>query len=185
MKMPFTSRSSTLRSGQSLVEAMVALSVLTVGFLGIITLLNKSLQLSKVTSDDTQATYLAAEGIEVAKSLIDHDVYQGISQGIDQWGKCFPLSGVHYYQLDYETTSCTSLVVSANPMNNPLYFHPSTDLFSYSSAGGTASNFTRNIKITNKGEEIDVQSIVTWSDGLATNDVVLEDHFYNWHPLSN
>jgi hypothetical protein len=185
MKNRSTPSIATSRSGQSLVEALVALSILTVGFLGIITLLNKSLQLSKTTSDDTQATYLAAEGIEVAKSLIDHDVYEGIFQGSDEWGACFPLPGVHYYELDYATTNCASLISSANPMNSPLYFHPATDLFSYSSAGGTKSAFTRDIKITNNGEEIDVQSIVHWSDGLASNDIVLEDQFYNWHPLSN
>lgn len=176
---------SSSRSGQSLVEALVALSILTVGFLGIITLLNKSLQLSRTSSDDTQATYLAAEGIEVAKSLIDHDVYQGIFQDSDEWGTCFPLPGTHYYELDYETTDCSSLVASANPENNPLYFHPDTDIFDYDSTGATPSNFTREIMVTNNGEEIDVESIVDWTDGLASNNVTLEDQFYNWHPLSN
>ena len=65
--------------GQTLVEALVALSILTVGFVGIVTLLTKSFQLNRTTSNDTQATYLAAEGIEIAKTSINYDVYYGLS----------------------------------------------------------------------------------------------------------
>ena len=59
------------RRGQTLVEALVALSILTTGFFGIVSLLTKSFQLNRTTMNDTQATYLAAEGIEIAKNLID------------------------------------------------------------------------------------------------------------------
>ena len=86
------------RRGQTLVEALVALSILTVGFVGIIVLLTRSFQLNRTTANDTQATYLAAEGIEVAKNLIDHDVYEQLSGNSSySWGSCFPYSGSHYY----------------------------------------------------------------------------------------
>ena len=54
---------------------MVAITVLTVGFLGISSLLSQSLALNRVTTNEITATYLASEGIEIAKNLIDHDVY--------------------------------------------------------------------------------------------------------------
>jgi hypothetical protein len=38
----------------------------------------------------------------------------------------------------------------------------------------------RNIEVTNSGEDIDVQSTVTWTDGSLSNVITLEDHFYNW-----
>jgi type II secretory pathway pseudopilin PulG len=176
------------RRGQTLVEALVALSILTVGFVGIVTLLTKSFQLNRTTSNDTQATYLAAEGIEVAKNLIDHDVYEQLSPNSNySWGSCFPYSGSHYYYpIDYETTDCASLDFSNSPPDTPLYFDsnphdPAYGTFSTNSLGRSSTDFVRNIEVTNNGEELDVQSTVVWTDGAVGNTITLEDHFYNWH----
>lgn len=171
------------RRGQSLVEALIALSILTTGFIGITTLLTKSFQLDRTTMNDTQATYLASEGIEVVKNLVDHDVYAGfaLSSSTHDFDESFTQSG-YYYNLDYNTTSTTGLTVSSGPQNKALYFHSSTDSYDYSVAGGTVSDFVRNIKITNSANQIDVQSAVTWTDAGTSNTITLEDHFYNWHP---
>jgi Tfp pilus assembly protein PilV len=171
------------RRGQTLVEALVALSILTVGFVGIIVLLTRSFQLNRTTANDTQATYLAAEGIEVAKNLIDHDVYEQLSGNSSySWGSCFPYSGSHYYfPIDYETTDCASLDVSNSAPDTPLYFNPTSDTFSVNSLGANSTDFVRNIEVTNNGEELDVRSTVTWSNGALGNTITLEDHFYNWN----
>ena len=184
------------RRGQTLVEALVALSILTMGFLGITALLTRSFQLNRTTTDDTQATYLAAEGIEIVKNLIDHDVYAGLP-GNDYFGQCFYDGSGYYYPIDYETVASTvpspdcsgilSYSTTASAANTPLYFNSSTKLYSRNAFGAAATGFVRNIKITeisNPGAiaEIDVQSTVTWTDAGLGNSITLEDHFYNWHP---
>jgi type II secretory pathway pseudopilin PulG len=175
------------RKGQTIVEAMVAISILLIGLMGVLTLLSRSLLLARTTADQAKATYLASEGIEVAKSLIDHGVYLGIpdpgAAGAG-WEKCF-LSG-QSYDLDSATTGCPPV---PNFTNKPLYFSPLTHLF-YSADDtsipfdATATNFVREIIITNVSvNEVDVQSTVTWSTGIVTGQsITLEDHFYNWHP---
>ncbi len=186
------------RRGQTLVEALVALSILTVGFVGITTLLTQSFQLNRTTADDTEATYLASEGIEIVKSLIDHDVYFGLAQSssTNDWGNCFPSSG-YYYPIDYETITaaqgttddCSGLNFSTNQTDGatPLYFDPIADLYTTNAADGTPTDFTRTIEITDGDvggtpEEIDVQSAVTWNNGELSNTITLEDQFYDWHP---
>jgi hypothetical protein len=186
-------KSSSSRSGQTLVEALIALSILTMGFIGIISLLTKSFQLNRTTADDTQATYLAAEGIEVAKSLIDHDVYSGLAvpPGDDYWDQCFllnPTGEFKYYRIEYDTTTCppTTYPGPNNYLSDPLYFNPTTGFYTYNSFGsGTIkSDFTREVKITAVSQnELDVQSTVTWNNGLLSNTITLEDHFYDYHPL--
>jgi type II secretory pathway pseudopilin PulG len=169
------------RRGQTLVEALVALSILTVGFVGVVTLLSKSFQLNRTTSNDTRATYLAAEGIEVAKNLIDHDVYEQLSGNSNySWGSCFDLGSgqVGYYELDYNTTVCPAR--SLYPLSDPLYFSSNTNLFSYNTLGGTKTNFVRDIEVTNNGDALDVRSTVKWTDGGQSNTITLEDDFYNW-----
>src|SRR6185369_4698812 len=90
MPIPITDR----RSGQSLIEAIIAITLLTIGFLGIARLLSQSLFFTKVVSDQTTATYLAAEGIEIVKNLIDHDVYMQLHNPPlgPGWGNCFASS---------------------------------------------------------------------------------------------
>jgi hypothetical protein len=179
------------RSGQSLIEALVALSILTVGFMGIMTLLTKSYQLNRTTSDDTQGTYLASEGIEIAKNLIDHDVYQGIGTGgVDQWGACFGLGAGQdgHYELAYDSTTCAGYKkTQAQAQADHLHIidlnnDTSTPLYTYN-ATGKVTEYTRDIHVSAPSDnELDVQSTVTWRSGNLSNIISVEDHFYKWHP---
>jgi hypothetical protein len=180
------------RKGQSLVEAMVAISVLTVGFLGILSLLSKSFFYSKDVSDTMKATYLASEGIEITKNLIDHDVaLASESNGfLGGWGSCFSLSPGESkdFEFDYATANCGNLTpYSSDPLlfdTNPI--SNSYGLYGYASSlssGATKTNFVRKIRIAENasGTEMTVNSIATWSTGPITSQSInMEDHFYNW-----
>ncbi len=179
------------RSGQSLVEVMIALSILTTGFLGILTLLSQSILLSKTVGEQTTATYLAAEGIEIARNLIDHDMYAHIANpSAPGWGNCFsfqaPPSLGNKYELDYTTTDCTT--IHPYSANDFLEFNPATNMYLYSyndPTPGTPTIFSREIQVTPDLliPEITVDSRVYWSGaGGAQQEVDLEDHFYDWHP---
>jgi hypothetical protein len=173
------------RRGQTLIEALVALSILTTGFIGIVALLTKSFQLNRTTTNDTQATYLAAEGIEIVKNLSDHDIYSGLPNN-DGFAQCFGLGQgqTGYFKLEYDTMTCPPPVYvgPASYLSDPLYFNSATHLYTYSTLGATQTDFAREVKITNDGEDLDVQSTVTWSDGGTSNTITLEDHFYDYHP---
>jgi type II secretory pathway pseudopilin PulG len=179
------------RRGQTLVEALIALSILTVGFVGIVTLLTRSFQLNRTTANDTQATYLASEGIEVAKNIIDYDVYYGLSQSssTNDWGCSFELNAGQSadYALEYDTTptQCTKPMTIPQDTSDQLYFNPDTNLYvySYDDFGTTPTDFVRDVYLSvpiGSPDELDVQSTVTWSDGGISNTITLEDHFYNW-----
>ncbi len=184
----FNSRSRRFpdRTGQTLVEVMVALFVLVVGFLGILSLLAQSIYITKTITNETTATYLAAEGIEVTKNIIDHDIYQqrfgasGTGWGFGGVDPTFNAGG--NFQVDYETCDNQSPCL---PMplytGSPLLFDPLTDLYGYES--GSPTPFTREITVTPNGvNELTVQSTVRWQAGLVPESVTLEDHFYNWYP---
>jgi hypothetical protein len=107
-------------------------------------------------------------------------VYTGLSVGSTDWGLSFLNSG-YYWDIDYETTSTVGLFHANQMQTSPLYFNPTTHLSGYYTFGATPTDFVRNIKVTNNnGNELDVQSIVTWTDGGLSNTVTLEDHFYDY-----
>ena len=174
------------RKGQSLIEAMVAISVLTVGFLGIVSLLSRSIFYSRSVSDTMKATYLASEGIEITKNLIDNDVALALAGNGGGWGTCFARYGnPANLEMDYATTDCGNLEMFTG-QGDPLLFDPTKDLYGYNfdgsaGSGATQTNFTREIRVKVNGDEVTVNSIVTWSTGSIVNQSVdMEDHFYNW-----
>lgn len=157
-----TSRS---RRGQSLLEAIVAITALVVGLGGIFTLLSSALRNNRVVSDQATATYLAAEGIEVVKNMLDHNATIGAA-----WGTGFANGD---FEADYTSDSLASY------LGQPIRFDATTGVYGY--AAGTATNFVRKIKITFvRSDEIAVNSTVSWTTGGTQSNVNLEDHFMNW-----
>ena len=163
------------KRGQSLIEAIVALGVLTMGFLGIVSVLSKSFFYEKNISNTMTATYLASEGIEVIKNIIDN-----ASSTNGTWYAC--LQNGASYEVDHQT-NCNS-PISSYYSGNYLRFDNSTNLYSYDSSA-SPTIFLRDIKIDISGDELTVNSIVSWSNGVFSNQSIdMEDHFYNWKPKS-
>lgn len=173
-KRMYASRSGSrlTRSGQALVEAMVAMGVLSVGLMGIFNLLSQSLALNRVVSDNYVASYLTGEGIEVVKNIIDSNIIAG---GAGNW-----LSGLSngWYEVQYNTvgTNITS--------DQSRYLKYDTSSHAYAYDSGAATGFKRKVLIQTLGSrEVRVLSRVTWTTrGGQASQLDAEDHFYNWRP---
>ena len=173
------------RSGQTIVEAIVALSVLSIGFAGVITLLNRSLGSNQLVTDQNIANYLATEGIEVTKNLVNAAILQGFDPFI-------PLMfNTGSYEINFDDLLDTTPPIE-NPgrrigglgtkSNTPLLFNPSTNLYSYNS--GAPTTFYRTVAVNIQPDEyINVVATVDWtSKGGAQNSIVIEDYFFKWRP---
>ena len=154
--------------GQAMIESIVAISVSVVGLLGIIAMLNYSLNTNRDVGRKFVATYLAAEGIEIVKSLIDKNYTDDISWNSwvsnGEYNVEYNIDGADFYD-----TKQGDIYRKLKINNNGVY--------QYSNGSETA--FWRIITITEKGSpvnEIIVHSIVRW----AGNEVDLEDHFFDW-----
>lgn len=167
------------RRAQALVEVMVAVAILTVGFLGIVNLLSRALALNRVVADNYVATYLAAEGIEITKNIIDGNTLQG---GSGFWstgngvGSCDGdiETGIGACQVEHNSLELLSYT------GQPLNFDDDTKLYDYS--GNVAPTMFRRwvtIELANQNE-LKVQAKVSWLTRGGSSEVMLEDHFYNW-----
>ncbi len=154
--------------GQLLVESMIGIGIALVGLLGILGLISNSASLNRMVSQQLIGNYLASEGIEIVKNLLDADWMQ---DGV--WNDTFITSGS--FEVDYTSPSLLS------NESRQLNFNPTTNLYSYQS-GGSSTPFTRTINIQFIGsDEVKINSIVTWNTrGGANFSVNLEDHFFNW-----
>lgn len=149
--------------GQLLIEAIISISLATVGILGILAMLNRSFAVNRDATSRFIAATLAAEGIEVVKNIIDINIAQnrpwnsGISNGSFE---------VVYDSSKLEPAKDVFLKIDADG------FYNHTD--------GRDTDFKRTIeiKMSAGGNKIQVNSIVSLRDGSFN--VNLEDDFYNW-----
>lgn len=152
--------------GQVLVESIIALTVLTLGFLSLIGLLNSSIGLTKIANENYIATYLAAEGIEVVKNIIDNNRLNPAAA----WNQSL---GNGEYELEYNSLNMQSY------QDRFLKFNNQNNTYNYSN--GVDTIFKRKIIIQNLTDAIKVTSLVSWkSRGGVESKVQLEDVFYNY-----
>jgi len=150
-------------AGFTLLEVLVALSVLIMGLLASVSLLTKTSSLNTVISDRLIASHLAQEGVELVRNLIDNNILAGRI-----WNSGLSIGD---YQIDYNDNSLQNFT------DTPLKFDGS--LYSYDF--GQPTKFKRKIRIFYNGnDEMVVQSIVTWQSHRIKGDITLtvEDHFY-------
>lgn len=167
-------------NGQLMVESIVAISVGMMGLLGILTMLGYSLHTNRDVGRKFVATYLAAEGIEAVKSLIDKNyMTSGCSWNGGTTG-CISIAQDQGdgYQVSYDS-------YSLEQPGGPLLFNSNNSTYGYS--GGNPTPFTRIITIGEKDndnksgtDEIIVHSIVSWTENGISEEVNLEDHFFDW-----
>jgi len=165
--MPDKLRYNRKSGGYLLVESMIGISIAVVGLLGILTLLSRSVGLSRVVGNQLTANYLAAEGVEISKNIIDTNVIQG-----NPWNQGFDMDGK--FEADYSYTNLES------SQNRKLLFDESSNFYGYGS--GRESPFIRIISVHPIGSnEVKIDSTVSWTDrGSAKFQISMEDHFFNW-----
>lgn len=149
-----------------MVEAMVAITIVVVGLLGIFSLTSRSLSLNQVITSQYVASNLSAEGIEVVKNILDRNAIQrrpwneGVAPG--------------EFEVDYASTALGIFT------GRKLDFDSGTGFYSY--AGSNPTSYVRKIIVDQIApDELHVRSIVDWTtrDG-GTFQIITEDYFFNW-----
>lgn len=158
------------QKGFTLVEVLVALTLLSVGLVPAFIQASNALTLSTTIRNALIAANVAQEGIEVVRSMRD-----------DNWfaGRAFNAG------LDACTGGCRVEWSSDVPQdigkNIPLKFDAATGMYQYGS--GVDSPFQRKITITQVSPvELSVLSEVTWRERKTDKRFVVESHLFNWLP---
>lgn len=162
-----------------MIELMIAITIATVGVLSTAGFISRTLSVNRVVSDQFTANYLAMEGVEVVKNIIDVNVIKCLN-GTTSWNE--GLTDNKCYKIDYLTTdiSLTSETTCPDGSVNPLLFDSANGTYNYDS--GASTRFFRTVQINPvSSDEIQVNSIVKWTTrGGDPHYVNLEDHFFNW-----
>ena len=160
------------QKGQLLIESIVAISLIVVGLLGMFALLSQSLGLRRVVSERYIATYLATEGIEIVKNMLDTDYIEDLV-----WNNGANAIGTGDFTADYNSSSLQSI----GGVAPPLSYDSVTGIYSYDVGDSTKFRRTITTNLSADGEKLQVNSVVDWiTRGGGQFTINLEDHFFNW-----
>ncbi|MGB9848015.1 MAG: type IV pilus modification PilV family protein [Minisyncoccia bacterium] len=155
----------TIKNGFSIIEVMVAIGVILVSFIGMLTLINRSLIFHDLAYSRLIASYLAQEGIEIVRNIRDNNILQN-----KNWNEGLSAGT---YQVQYDDLSLRPYT------GEPLKLDTANGIYNYDS--GALTRYIRQINIDPiSPDHIRVQSIVTWTNRGGSFNIVVEDHLYNW-----
>jgi prepilin-type N-terminal cleavage/methylation domain-containing protein len=168
----FFKSSKKLNKGFSIIEVLVAISVILVSFTAALNLINRSMAFHDLAYSRLVASYLAQEGIEIVRNIRDNNFI--LNQPDRPWD-CGLEPGE--YQVQYNDLSLKYYT------GEPLNLDTTTGLYNYDPISSTnvPTRYTRKIVIEKISDNhIRVQSIVSWSNRGGNFQIIVEDHLYNW-----
>lgn len=154
-----------MTKGFTLIETLVAISLLTVGVTGSFSLMQKVTSFASISSSQFVASYLAQEGIETIRNIRDTNYLEGqvwdngIGAGSD-------------FRLDYRSQVFPDATCGNYLQYNGNFYICSTD---------SGSKFRRQITIEKPVPDRMVISVqVSWSERGIQHQVVAQTELRNW-----
>jgi len=165
--------------GFTLIETLVAITILMLLIVGPLSSLSKSIADTQYVLHSATASYLAEEGMETIRAyLITGNDYSTIAT------TCASNCGV-------EENATTIATISSCSNLNSCVLKWDGSLYSHSSRGGVNTLFTRTIsattalvdeidlRISTKVYETVVTITVSWSEDGVAKSVSMKDYYYN------
>lgn len=174
-KLSFDNFRVKTRKGFTLIETLVAISVLLVSLVGPLSIAAQALKSAYYARDEITAFYLAQEGLEYVQAVRDQNYLASPSQ---PW-----LTGLSAC----ESATCTidfpnfTNASCANNVCSPLLLDPATEL--YNTKSGNPSGFTRSVTIlpvAGMPDEVEVKSTVSWVSAGISRSFTLSEYLFNW-----
>ena len=160
-----------IRVGFSILEVVGALGIITIGLLGVTSLVIQNLQVQSVNRNYLVASMLAQEGLELIRNIRDNnwlsgnDWDYGIEPGsyiVDYTGYIGSVSGIGEARLKQRS----------DVGEEGYYWH---------GAGGLNSIFSRLITITQTSSELlNVSCLIQWEDREQTYQYQADTILYDW-----
>ena len=165
------------QQGFSLVETLVAITVLLVAIVGPMTIAARGLQSAFYAREQVIAFSLAQEGLELIRALRDENALGGRA-----WHSGFSVcDNPHGCGLDARGSSARNCQSRSNCALNYDAGALSGARGFYTYAAGDATPFTRVIRVGRNGDEAEVIVEVSWQSGLfgGARSVVLQSRVFN------
>ncbi|MDD5068138.1 MAG: prepilin-type N-terminal cleavage/methylation domain-containing protein [Candidatus Pacebacteria bacterium] len=165
MKYLIHKKTDDTKKGFTLVETLMAISILMIAVIVPLSIVANALQASYFARDQITAAYLAQDVIEYVRSLRDGDAITSVKTTSPQnsWASALTAcAGANGCDIDTINGNVAS-------WSAPLKYDESSGFYHSSSGSGDASRFARKVKISGNAPEYKVDVEVTWTGSIASN----------------
>jgi len=162
-----------LQRGFTLVESLVAISILLFAIVAPMTLASNGLQASRDARDQVVSFYLAQEAIDYIRSMRDTNALKG-SNWLSGLSAC--LNGTCLVDVFNTATP----IQDCSNCDTSLRFNTARG---YTHGSGNATTLTRTVTMTEivPNEAVRVRATVSWDAGLRRRSLTQEMVLFNWH----
>ena len=159
-----------MKKGFTIIEVIVAITVLTVGVLGSYAFISSFFRYTNLSSTKLTAAYLSQEGVEIVKNIRDGNWIENTA-----WNYGL---GEGSWEADYNTVGGLVADYEGNYLNLE-----ESGFYGYGS--GVSTPFKREIEICTSTAGVDgviyVSSTVSWEDRGKDYSIKTEEKLYNWY----
>lgn len=192
-KMNIFEKQKNKNKGFTIVEAIIAIFILSISIGAMLGLTVSSYSTAKYANNEITANYLLQEAIDSIRNSRDTLAFQqkNWSGFTTRYTDCFTINGCNISTSDFQPDRTANFAAEIKPCNesSPLFgtikcpvlkYDPSGTNF-YSFAGTTDSNFKRQVKMVSKGaNEVEVTANVEYRNGTSAKTRTLKMNLMNW-----
>ena len=184
-------KKTSLQSGFSLVETLVAITILLIVIVGPMTISSTSARSTSFASEQVTAFFLAQEGTELVRKLRDDVVLEFFAENTTEpWAdflatiNACTLTGGCAVEIDDDSQGTISVDRCSLAAGCQVYLREtgtSRSLFTHDNSGATDTPFTRVVTVEITGDEAKVISTVSWRVGSLrdSQSVEVETYLFN------
>jgi len=159
----------------TMIEMVAAIFVVNLGIMAVFSLITQSITHINSTASSLTATYLAQEGIEIARNIRDGNFLKMDQDKEASWNDNLS-TDKDYYNFDYKSES----IPDNTNCDGKTHLQISNGYYTCSSYS-PAVKFQRKIRISPVGEDkIEVLVEVSWTERGKTNNVSAQETLYRW-----
>jgi prepilin-type N-terminal cleavage/methylation domain-containing protein len=161
------------KKGFTILEITVVLGIISIGLLGLSSLVLQTIQVEYVNRNKLIASMLAQESLELVRNIRDTNWKTGTN-----WDDSIYNSSDFNYTIDYDDPSPDYSANSIDDSQAKLFINNNGF---YNHNGGTPTIFSRLITINKDADGfLDVKCQVQWKDRARVNNYTAETLLYNW-----
>lgn len=168
-------------SGISILEVVVAIMIITMGMVGVLSLVIQNVEAQYINKNILMASGLAQEGLELVRNIRD---LNWLTSGVDpanDWKRNIVGDGT--YTMDYRGLASINMAINSMDEAGARLYVDGNGLYTHI-VTAKPTNFYRLITVTvvNQGsyDYLDVKCAIRWKDGTQNHNYVAETYLYNW-----
>ena len=158
------------KRGFTLVESLVAITIVLISIVGPLTIISKTLSFARFARDEITAFYLAQDAVEFVRNTRDNNVIAG-----DDWlaGLSACVGG------NCSVDSAAGAIVSCGASCDPLKLS-SSGVYGYTNGENTP--FVREVLIAevSLGREATIDVLIKWNQGIFERNFSVREYMFNW-----